>query len=109
MPLPQTWKPTAEHETRAREGQLDLKSEAENFRLHAEAHDRRAANWNAAFTMWLKKARPANIAQMPSGRREEIRDGIRFVNGKPVVGGPDGMTPEQFHAWQDAQVVDRAG
>lgn len=34
-------------------------AEADSFRLHAETHDRHAANWNAAFTTWLKKAKPS--------------------------------------------------
>lgn len=57
-PLPKDWAPTAEHIRRAREKGVDVIDEAENFRLHAETHDRRAKNWNAAFTTWLKKSRP---------------------------------------------------
>jgi hypothetical protein len=59
--LPKTWKPTPEHETRAAEARVNLVVEADNFRLHAETHDRHAANWNAAFTSWLKKARPLPV------------------------------------------------
>lgn len=54
--LPDDWAPTAAHYGKAREKGLDVASQAENFRLHAQTHDRRAVNWNAAFTMWLKKA-----------------------------------------------------
>lgn len=57
--LPQAWVPTQEHIDRAKTLGVDVVSEAESFRLHAEAHGRRAVNWNAAFTMWLKKAQPA--------------------------------------------------
>lgn len=60
--LPKDWAPNAEHVKRAADGHLDLAAEAESFRLHAETHDRHAANWNAAFTTWLKKARPAAAA-----------------------------------------------
>ncbi|WP_333674503.1 hypothetical protein [Glutamicibacter sp.] len=56
--IPANWSPTAEHERRAREKNLNVTEVAEAFKLHAEAHDRRAANWNAAFTMWLTKAQP---------------------------------------------------
>ena len=56
--IPANWSPTAEHERRAREKNLNVNEVAEAFKLHAEAHDRRAANWNAAFTMWLTKAQP---------------------------------------------------
>lgn len=58
MPLPKDWAPTADHIERSRELRVDVIDEAENFRLHAEAHDRRAKNWNAAFTTWLKKSKP---------------------------------------------------
>jgi DNA-binding transcriptional ArsR family regulator len=54
--LPVWWRPTPVHAEKARALGLDLHAEEESFRLHAEAHDRRAASWNAAFTMWLSKA-----------------------------------------------------
>lgn len=57
--LPKDWAPTAEHIARAKAMGVDVINEAENFRLHAETHDRHAANWNGAFTTWLKKARPS--------------------------------------------------
>lgn len=56
--LPKSWAPTAVHYERARDRGVDIVAEAEAFRLHAETHDRHAVNWNAAFTMWLSKARP---------------------------------------------------
>lgn len=56
--LPESWQPTEEHAKRAREKNLNLEEIATDFRLHAETHDRRAANWNSAFTMWLRKAQP---------------------------------------------------
>ena len=54
--LPDGWMPTKEHAQRARESGLDLMEQADYFRAHAETHDRHAANWNSAFTTWLKKA-----------------------------------------------------
>lgn len=57
-PLPADWKPTGSHIQMARERGVDLHQEAQLFRLHAEANDRRAAVWNAAFSQWLIKARP---------------------------------------------------
>lgn len=59
MRLPSKWAPTADHVKRAQEAGINLAREAEAFRLHAETHDRHAANWNAAFTTWLKKAKPS--------------------------------------------------
>ena len=99
--LSKGWAPTAEHIERARVLGVDVVSEAENFRLHAEAHERRAVNWNAAFTMWLKKAKPSN--GQPVARSEDIRDGFVFRQGKPVIGGPGGMTRAQYDAWAEAE------
>lgn len=65
--LPKDWAPTAEHIKRAKEKNLDLADEVENFRLHAETHDRHAASWNGAFTTWLKKAKPRNVTPMKRG------------------------------------------
>lgn len=56
--IPDNWKPTEEHAKRARAKNLDVNQLAEHFKLHAETHDRRAANWNSAFTMWITKAQP---------------------------------------------------
>ena len=67
-PIPDDWQPTPEHEAKARELNVDLLREAESFKAHAEANDRRAVRWNAAFTQWLLKARPMprGITPMPA-------------------------------------------
>lgn len=57
--LPDDWQPTPKHRERERDG-IDVDHEAEKFRLHADANDRRQANWNAAFSQWLLNARPSN-------------------------------------------------
>ena len=57
-PLPDSWKPSSAHEDKAREKHLDVNLQAEAFRNHAATHDRRARNWNAAFSNWLIKATP---------------------------------------------------
>lgn len=56
--IPDNWQPTEEHAKRARDKNLNVNELAEHFKLHAETHDRRAANWNSAFTMWITKAQP---------------------------------------------------
>jgi hypothetical protein len=56
--LPTDWAPTAAHFERASTRRIDIAREAESFRLHADTHDRHAANWNSAFTTWLNKATP---------------------------------------------------
>lgn len=61
--LPKEWTPTASHFTMAAERSINIGSEAEAFRLHAETHDRHAARWNAAFTTWLKKSKPSTASR----------------------------------------------
>jgi hypothetical protein len=56
--MPKDWAPTREHYERAKEMGVDIADAVENFRLHAETHDRHAASWNGAFTTWLKKTKP---------------------------------------------------
>lgn len=58
-PMPKSWAPTASHIERARQQGIDVISAAEDFKLHAETHGRKCVSWNAAFTTWLKKAKPA--------------------------------------------------
>jgi hypothetical protein len=69
-PLPNGWMPTAEHYALASTRGVDIGSEAEAFRNHAQVHDRRVANWNAAFTWWLKKSRPKAPVVDDYGRDE---------------------------------------
>lgn len=61
--LPEDWKPTEKHWEKRHDG-IDVQREAQAFRLHAEANDRRQANWNAAFSQWLLNARPSNVTQL---------------------------------------------
>jgi len=56
--IPADWVPTASHFERAAAAGIDIAKQVEAFKLHAETHDRHAANWNAAFTTWLTKAKP---------------------------------------------------
>jgi hypothetical protein len=56
--LPANWVPTAAHFERAKASRIDIASEVEAFKLHAETYDRHAVEWNSAFTTWLKKAKP---------------------------------------------------
>jgi hypothetical protein len=56
--LPTDWTPNTAHIERASTKYLNLAEQAELFKLHAATHDRHAVNWNAAFTMWLTKAKP---------------------------------------------------
>lgn len=70
--LPKNWEPNEVHASKAAELGVDLKVEAERFRLHAEANDRRAVVWNSAFTMWLTKATPAPVQDIPRPKRQFV-------------------------------------
>lgn len=67
--LPELWTPNDTHITLAQTRSLDVNFEAQQFRLHSEATDRRMANWASAFTMWLNKATPRR-SPVTSGREE---------------------------------------
>ena len=54
--LPANWQPNDTHREYARTEGINLDFQAERFRTHAEAHDRRIVNWDAAFRNWLLKA-----------------------------------------------------
>lgn len=60
--IPDGWKPNQAHADKAAEKHLDVKLTAEAFRNHAEANDRRARNWDAAFRNWILKATPGTPA-----------------------------------------------
>jgi len=54
--IPDSWKPNDAHSQYAKEEGIALDFQAERFRTHAEANDRRIVNWDAAFKNWLLKA-----------------------------------------------------
>jgi hypothetical protein len=51
--LPDDWQPSDNHRAFAAEHALNLSHEVGQFRNHAKSHDRRQADWDAAFRMWL--------------------------------------------------------
>jgi len=55
-PLPASWQPNETHREYASAERINLDFQAERFRTHAEANDRRIVNWDAAFKNWLLKA-----------------------------------------------------
>ena len=56
LPLPDDWAPNDKHRAIAVEEGLDFDRALRDFKDHAEQKDRRAADWNAAFRSWLRKA-----------------------------------------------------
>lgn len=65
--IPDNWEPNDTHQAKANEKNLDIAHEAETFRNHAQAHDRRLVDWDAGFRNWLTKAKP----RPPQGRRND--------------------------------------
>ncbi|MBB5748559.1 hypothetical protein [Micrococcus sp. TA1] len=61
-PLPGDWAPTPAHSRYAEDNGINLDFQAERFRNHAQANDRRARDWNAAFRNWLLKAEKSPTA-----------------------------------------------
>ena len=54
LPLPDDWEPNTKHHDIATEEGIDCQREAEQFRDHAAANDRRQRDWDAAFRTWLR-------------------------------------------------------
>ena len=54
--IPASWAPNEAHTDYAKAEGINITFQAERFRTHAEANDRRIANWDAAFKNWLLKA-----------------------------------------------------
>lgn len=59
-PIPAGWSPNEAHAQYAEAEGIALDFQAERFRTHAEANDRRLVNWDAAFKNWLLKAERTN-------------------------------------------------
>lgn len=56
--LPDDWIPNERHVRLAADRGVNGRDEEAKFRSHAEANDRRQADWDAAFRMWLLNAKP---------------------------------------------------
>ena len=86
--LPEDWAPTDAHRKKAAGLGVDLELEADRFRLHAEANDRRAVRWDAAFSMWLSKATPPLPGMGARGNANDRRaqDTAALLNRAPWEG-----------------------
>lgn len=69
QPIPEDWQPTDKHAQKAEAAGLDLDALVADFREHAHANERRAKNWNLAFTAWITKA---------SGIESDDRTAVEF-------------------------------
>lgn len=64
-PLPPEWLPTEAHRAYANDNGISLDFQADRFRNHAQANDRRARDWDAAFRNWLLKAEKSTTSKNP--------------------------------------------
>ena len=96
--LPEDWAPTDAHRKKAAELGVDLELEADRFRLHAEANDRRAVRWDAAFSMWLTKATPPLPGMGARGNANDRRaqDTAALLNRAPWEGAT--LTTDDWRA-----------
>lgn len=75
--LPDNWQPNDTHHETAHRLHLNLDSEAEDFRNHAQAQGRRLVDWDAGFRSWLKKS--AEYAQERQGRQGAYRNQAQIL------------------------------
>ena len=82
--LPEEWTPNATHQKIADEEKVGLIREAETFRNHAAANDRRQVDWDASFCNWLRKANKYG------GSRGRRNAGGSASQGRSQATGTDG-------------------
>lgn len=90
--LSEAWAPTAEHIKRATELGLDLVTQVEKFRAHAQEKDRRAKNWNGAFTRWLINAGEYAQRDGMTQKKQPTADPYAYLEVSPKLprGGSNG-------------------
>jgi DNA-binding transcriptional MocR family regulator len=75
-PLPDSWSPNEVAIAFAREHRIDLQHEVGQFRAQVAATDRRQANWDAAFRLWLgnvvKWSKPAGAPLTTPPKRKFV-------------------------------------
>lgn len=95
--LDDDWKPNESARAYAAKVGLDLEGELERFRLHAQANDRRQADWDASFRMWLSKAQPAPTA---------VR-GPRLPRPDELEIPPSGLSVTEYAEWERERIERR--
>lgn len=63
---PEGWAPSANHQTLASELGVDIGRELAKFRDWSTAKDQRYVSWDAAFSNWLRNARPSSPPAGPA-------------------------------------------
>lgn len=104
-PLPKPFTLTAEMRAwaAATVPSIDIEGMTREFVAYwreGEGKGKRKKNWVLTWRNWAKRARQDDVRRGVVAD-EDIRDGILWRNGMPTLGGPQGMTTEQYRAWQD--------
>jgi hypothetical protein len=95
--LPTDWQPSDSHRAFAAENRLNLDAEFEQFRDHHRAKGSTMKDWDAAFRTWLRNAvkwrkdapAVAPARSLPHASQLELP--------------PDGLTPDEYAAWDAEQ------
>lgn len=87
--LPDDFKPNETHEQFAKENAIDLEKEHSAFRDYYMAHGKRMANWNAAFSSWLRKCLSFNKSQRAYKEQKEHPATASIREFKELMQSPD--------------------
>lgn len=102
--LPDDWSPNERHRDMATQDMLDLDREAQQFKDHALANGKTYKDWDAAFRTWLtnsvKWGRGGNVRPLTPSRQ--------MLHARDVELPPDGLSPEEYAAWEREQRAKRA-
>ena len=96
--IPDGWEPSSSHANLATRYGISLERESEKFQGWAVANGRIFANWNQAFTNWLKQA--------AEWRGKEVTAKPDPLVKPTTPWGPDGKVSDEFRAWHDQAVAD---
>ncbi len=91
--IPDDWEPSDIHKSKARQLNVDLEREADQFTNHAKSTGRLAADWNAAFHNWLGRAKPR--AGPDRTRREQ-----NFLDAERLKDNPNQQVLQHFTTGQ---------
>lgn len=95
--LPENWKPNDNHIGFAADNRLSINAEAEQFKDHHRAKGSTMKDWDAAFRTWLRNAvkwrkdapAVAPVRSLPHASQLELP--------------PDGLSPDEYAAWEREQ------
>lgn len=91
--LPSKWQPNEGHREYADNNRLNLSSEADQFRDHHRAKGSTMKDWDAAFRTWLRNSVKWRKEAPPAPPR-------MLQTADQIERPPDGLSPEEYAAWE---------